>query len=82
MHRATRTICHKDDLYRFTLPILREFLPSFDCVKSLCQRIRSLLFLDSGVLDIGTSTDPPEKLYDSIIREYDKAIDIAKTESR
>ena len=62
--------------------ILCEFPQSFDCVKPLCQRIRSLLFLDSGVLDIGTPSDPPEKLYDAIIEEYNKAIDIAKAEGK
>ena len=62
--------------------ILCEFPQSFDCVKPLCRRIRSLLFLDSGVLDIGTPSDPPEKLYDAIIEEYNEAIDIAKAEGR
>lgn len=58
--------------------ILHEFPLSFDCVKPLCRRIRSLLFLNGESLRIETPSDPPAKLYDAIIREYNKYIDIAK----
>lgn len=65
--------------------ILYEFPKSFDCVKPLCRSLRSLLFHDSAVLyieDPSDPSDPPEKLYDAIIGEYNKAIDIAKAEGK
>ena len=64
--------------------ILTEFPRAFDDIKPLCDRIRVLLFplTDSGALNVGTSSDPPEKLYDAIIGAYDDAINIAKAKGR
>ena len=62
--------------------ILHEFPQSFDCVKPLCRSIRSLLFLNKAALNIGIPSDAPGKLYDAIIREYNKAIDLAKAEGK
>ncbi len=62
--------------------ILREFPRAFDCVKPLCWRIRGILFLpllEDGELNIGTPSDPPEKLYDAIIGAYDDAIADSKS---
>ena len=60
--------------------ILKEFPQAFNCVKPMCEEIRSILFplLEDGALFTGTRPDPPEKLYDPIIEAYDSAIaDIA-----
>lgn len=60
--------------------ILDKFPPSFDCVKPLCRKIRSILFplLEDGALFTGTTSDPPEQLYDPIIEAFDNAVaDIA-----
>jgi len=56
--------------------LLDEFLPAFDCVKPLCKEIRGILFplLEDGALCTGTPSDPPEKLYNSIIEAFDNAI--------
>ena len=65
--------------------LLEEFPDSFGCIKPLCTKIRGILFpiLKDGSMDIGTPSDPPERLYDAIIRAYDDAIaDIAKVEGR
>ena len=60
--------------------ILEEFPTVFDSVKPLCSKIRGILFplQKDGTLFKGTRPDPPEKLYDSIIKAFDSAIaDIA-----
>jgi len=60
--------------------ILDEFPPSVDCVKPLCRKIRCILFplLEDGALFTGTTSGPPEQLYDPIIEAFDDAIaDIA-----
>ena len=64
--------------------ILSEFPQTFNCVKPLCWSIRDLLFrlTESGALNIGTPSDPPEKLYDAIIEAYDDAIDLVKAGGR
>ncbi|KAL2037271.1 hypothetical protein N7G274_009960 [Stereocaulon virgatum] len=54
--------------------ILNEFPTSFDSVKPLCRKIRGILFKKDEALFTGTSPDPPEKLYDSIIEAFDTAI--------
>ena len=56
--------------------ILVEFPTVFDRVKPLCKAIRGKLFppLEDGALSTGTPSDPPEKLYDSIIEAFDDAI--------
>jgi hypothetical protein len=56
--------------------LLEEFPPVFDRVKPLCKEIRGILFplLEDGALFTGTPSDPPEKLYDSIIEAFDNAI--------
>ena len=64
--------------------VLSEFPPAFNIVKSLCRDLRDILFkpLEGGERNMGTPSDPPEKLYDAIIGAYDDAIDIAKAEDR
>lgn len=60
--------------------VLGEFPQAFGHVKPLCEKIRGVLFphLKDGELFTGTPSDPPEKLYHSIIDAFDKAIaDIA-----
>ena len=56
--------------------ILMEFPQAFDHVKSLCEKIRGILFplLEDGALFTGTRPDPPEKLYHPIIEAFDGAI--------
>ena len=56
--------------------ILDEFPPFFDCVKPLCRKTRSILFplLEDGALFTGTTSGPPEQLYDPIIEAFDDAI--------
>lgn len=56
--------------------LLEEFPPVFDRVRPLCQEIRGILFplLKDGALFIGTESNPPENLYDSIIEAFDNAI--------
>ena len=56
--------------------VLNEFPPTFDSVKPLCRKIRGILFplLEDGALFKGTSSGPPEKLYDPIIEAFDSAI--------
>ena len=77
---AKRGFMHTDGFEK----ILIEFPRAFDDIKPLCERIRVLLFplTESGALNIGTPSDPPGKLYDAIIGEFDKAIDIAEAEGR
>lgn len=56
--------------------LLGEFSRAFDHVKPLCEKIRGILFplLKDGALFTGTPSDPPEKLYCSIIEAFDSAI--------
>lgn len=56
--------------------LLGEFPQSFDHVKQLCEKIRSILFplLKDGALFTGTPLDPPEELYRPIIEAFDSAI--------
>ncbi|KAI1202726.1 serine/threonine-protein kinase Sgk2 [Nemania serpens] len=56
--------------------ILYEFPKAFEVVKPLCDNIRLLLFpLDErGKMFLGTPTKPPQKLYSSILAEFDKTI--------
>ena len=58
--------------------LLEEFPAVFDCVKPLCEEIRGILFplSENGTLFNGTPSDPPEKLYDPIIKAFDNAIPI------
>lgn len=58
------------------ISILRQFPPSFACVKPLCIRLRRVLFpmrTDGETLNTGT---PPEAslLYDAVLKEFDEAI--------
>lgn len=60
--------------------LLDELPLAFDHVKPLCKKIRGILFplLKDGALFIGTSSNPPEKLYHPIVKAFDSAIiDIA-----
>ena len=56
--------------------LLREFPRAFDHVKSLCEKIQSILFslLKNGALFIETSLNSFEELYRSIIEAFDSAI--------
>ena len=64
--------------------LLEEFSNSLNCVKSLYIKTRDIFFsiLKNGLIDIGTSSALPEKLYNAIIGAYNKAIGIAKVEDR
>ena len=55
--------------------ILLEFPQAFNRVKPLCIDIRDILFplQTDGTLFKGTQEDPPEKLYDYIIKAFDSA---------
>ncbi|KAI1271423.1 serine/threonine-protein kinase Sgk2 [Xylaria sp. FL0933] len=56
--------------------ILAEFPDAWDIVKPLCLEIRKILFPmgKDDKLIFGTPTGHPDKLYNSIIAAYDKAI--------
>ena len=56
--------------------ILNEFPTTFDSVKPLCRKMRSILFplLKNEALFKGTRPDPPEKLYDPVIEAFDNVI--------
>ncbi|KAL9098173.1 MAG: hypothetical protein Q9163_006116 [Psora crenata] len=56
--------------------LLDEFPTAFDNLKPLGKKIRGILFplLKDGALFTGTPSDPPEKLYDSIIEAFDNSI--------
>lgn len=60
--------------------ILGEFPQPFDHVKSLCEKIRGVLFplLKDGALFTGTPSDPPEKLYRPIIESFEDTIEDSK----
>ena len=60
--------------------ILKEFPQAFNCVKPMCEEIRSILFplLEDGALFTGTPSDPPEKLYHPIIEAFEDAIKDSK----
>ena len=55
--------------------MLEEFAPAFNCVKSLCREVQSILFplIKDGELDLGTPADPP-KLYDPFMKALKDAI--------
>jgi len=56
--------------------ILKKFLLTFDCVKSLCKEIQVILFplLKSEALFTETSSDSSKDLYNFIIEVFDNAI--------
>lgn len=60
--------------------ILDEFPTDFDSVKSLCRKIRGILFplLEDGALFKLTRPDPPEKLHESILRAFEDTIEDSK----
>lgn len=62
--------------------ILEEFLEALDCVKPLRKDVLDVLFLydNNHRLFIGTPPSLPEKLYNSIIETFDKAIKELKDE--
>ena len=55
--------------------ILEEFLPAFDCVKSLCREVQTILFplTKGGKLDLGTPADS-NILYNPFIKAFEDAI--------
>ena len=54
--------------------LLDEFPPAFDCIKSLCGKLRGILFPYNHGLLIETPSDPLEELYRPIIEAFDSAI--------
>ena len=54
--------------------IMGEFPGALDVVKTLCLRIRSIMFGDTARLSFGTPTGDPDQLYKPIIAAYDEAI--------
>ena len=55
--------------------ILEEFAPAFDHVKSLCRKLRSILFslIKDGELDLETSTDS-DILYNPVLKSFGDVI--------
>ena len=49
--------------------MLEEFTPAFNCIKSLCREVQSILFplIKDEELNLRTPADPP-KLYDSFMK--------------
>ena len=64
--------------------LLLEFPQALDYIKPTCTQIRTILFpiLKDGSMDIGTSSGPPEELYDAIIGAFDDAIATAEGEGK
>jgi len=54
--------------------IMDEFPEAMEVVKSLCLKIRTILFGDSARLVLGTPTGEPDQLYTPIIAAYDDTI--------
>lgn len=55
--------------------IMEEFPGVFDVVKPLCRKIRKILFpLEDEMLNIGTPTGDPGRLYSDILAAYDDTI--------
>lgn len=54
--------------------IIHEFPASFEPVKPLCLRIRSILFGDTARLVLGTPLGDEDQLYGPIIEVYDEVI--------
>lgn len=55
--------------------IMGEFPEALGTVKPLCLKIRTALFGETARLVLGTPVGDPAKLYGSIVRAYDEAID-------
>ena len=55
--------------------ILKEFALAFDCIKSLCKKLRSILFplIKDKELDLEIPADPIT-LYDSLIKAFKNTI--------
>ncbi|KGQ02581.1 hypothetical protein BBAD15_g12207 [Beauveria bassiana D1-5] len=54
--------------------IMKEFPESFDMIKPLCLRIRSILFGDTARMMIGTPAGDPERLYDRITAAFGEVV--------
>ncbi len=56
--------------------LLREFSQTFNCIKSLCEKMRDILFssLKNEALFIETLSNSFKKLYYSIIEAFNKII--------
>ncbi|KAL2047792.1 hypothetical protein ABVK25_011342 [Lepraria finkii] len=69
---AKKSYMHVDEFDK----ILDEFPLAFNPVKPLCENIRGILFptVEGGALFTGTTSNPPEMLYDPIIQAFDNAI--------
>ena len=55
---------------RYMLP---KFSPTFECVKDLARTLRGILFKEA--LYTGTPDGPRARLYDSMIKAFDVAIE-------
>ncbi|OAA51794.1 serine/threonine-protein kinase Sgk2 [Metarhizium rileyi] len=55
--------------------IMDEFPNACYAAKSLCLRIRSLLFGDTARIMIGTPAGDPQRLYEAILTSFDEAIE-------
>ncbi|OJD28487.1 hypothetical protein ACJ73_00118 [Blastomyces percursus] len=63
------------DANGFERILAKEFPPEFNCIKSLCNKLRSILFpIRDDAIFTGTPKDP-EILYGPIIKAFDMAID-------
>ncbi|KGM92733.1 uncharacterized protein PADG_11191 [Paracoccidioides brasiliensis Pb18] len=63
------------DANGFERILAKEFPPEFNCVKSLCNKLRSILFpIRDDAIFTGTPKDP-EIVYGPIIKAFDMAID-------
>ncbi|KAI1150741.1 serine/threonine-protein kinase Sgk2 [Nemania diffusa] len=58
------------------LDVIDEFPEACNVVKPLCRELRRILFPsdEEGIILFGTPPGPPDKLYNSILGAYDKAI--------
>ena len=63
--------------------ILKKFLQTLDCIKSLCEEIREILFslTKDEELNIETQSNS-EKLYESIIKIFNEAIADVRTREK
>lgn len=61
--------------------VLSQFPSTSDCVKPLCSGVRQILLplTKEGKLGLRTPTEP-ERLYESLIAEFDIAINVCPDE--
>ena len=63
---------------------LNELPAAFDHMKSLCKKIRGILFplLEDGTMLTGTTSDAPEELYNPIIEKFEDVIKNSKKKAK